>query len=326
MPPVALTALSLATNKESTPNRCVTVWAYIDERDGKLLEAGLERTIISSPSALTFADATSLLESSTDDVPKSMTNTKAVLSVAERNLALWSKRHQQLNQSAQKREKRLSTKELISKELNNASGRRQAIRDDGVGNSFQRSRGHRIVDSSLDLYAFAIGTLMKRAKQPIPRAPGTTRLGTAPLRRYIDGLAQRQAISVLCGYGKPLTLKECQEGARTAANASDNIDNLRSSKQSATTTTKSHGTGSQRRQVSALYKLARHLSSTGGIHNQHQVKAVSTGHNNEVVILGIGATAKCKRVHGTLRSGEKILVQVDNIDPDSGLLEVSLVD
>ena len=325
MPPVALTALSLTTNKESTPNRCVTLWAYIDERDGKLLEAGLERTIISSPSALSFSDATSLLESSADEVPKSMSNARAVLFVAARNLALWSKRHQQLNQSAQKREKRLSTKELISKELNNAPGIRQ-VRDDGVGNSFQRSRGHRVVDSSLDLYAFAIGTLMKRAKQPIPRAPGTTRLGTAPLRRYIDGLAQRQALSVLCGYGKPLTVKECQEGARTAANASYNIDNLRSSKQLPTMAIKGRDTGSQRRQVSALYKLSRHLSSTGGINNQHQVKAVSTGHNNEVVILGIGATAKCKRVKGTLRSGQKILVQVDRIDPEYGVLEVSLVD
>ena len=67
MPPVALTALSLATNKDKIPNRCVTLWAYIDERDGKLLEAGLERTLISSPRALTFADATTLLESNTDE-------------------------------------------------------------------------------------------------------------------------------------------------------------------------------------------------------------------------------------------------------------------
>lgn len=106
LPPVALAALSLATDEGKTPNRCVTLWAYIDERDGKLLEAGLERTIISSPRALTFADATMLLEKDADQVPKPMTNTKAILSVAERNLSLWSQQHKERNQAAQKREKR----------------------------------------------------------------------------------------------------------------------------------------------------------------------------------------------------------------------------
>lgn len=43
LPPVALTALALVTDEKETVNRCVTLWAYIDERDGKLLEAGLER-------------------------------------------------------------------------------------------------------------------------------------------------------------------------------------------------------------------------------------------------------------------------------------------
>ncbi|KAL7537503.1 hypothetical protein ACHAXR_007856 [Thalassiosira sp. AJA248-18] len=326
LPPVALTALSLATNKEKTPNKCVTLWAYIDERDGKLLEAGLERTVISSPNALSFAEATTLLEGNAEDAPKSLSNAKAIISVAERNLGLWSQRHRQLNQAAQKRENRLSNKEFISKELNVSSGTR--TRDDGVGGSFQRSRGHRMVDSSLDLYAFAVGTLMSRAKQPIPRAAGSGadrggRLGTAPLRRYIDGIAQRQALSVLCGYGEPLSLDECREASKIAARASDTIANVRSSKDSPMS--RSRGSGNQRRQVSSLYNLARHLASTGGIQNQQQVKAVSTGHNNEVVILGVGATARCKRVKGTLKSGEKLLVEVSTIDPEKGVLDVLLV-
>ena len=251
------------------------------------MEAGLERTIISSPRALSFDEATSLLESNADEVPKSMSNTRAILSVAERNLALWNKRNVLVNQSALKREKRLRTREMISNELNNASNSQQ-IRDDGVGHSFQRSRGHRMVDSSLDLYASAVGTLMKRAKQPIPRLPSAGadrggRVATAPLRRYIDGIAQKQALSVLCGYGKPMTLEECKKASKIASRASDNIDNLRSSKQSVIV--KDLGKN-QQRQVTALYKLARHLSSTGGIQSKNQVKAISTGKNNEVVIVG----------------------------------------
>ena len=114
----------------------------------------------------------------------------------------------------------------------------EVIALDGVGNSFQRSGGHRLVDSSLDLYSFALGTLVKRAKQPIPRAAGRGadrggRLGKATLRRYIDGIAQRQALSILCGYGKPLTMDECKQASKVASQASDRLDNIRSSKQSA---------------------------------------------------------------------------------------------
>ena len=182
-----------------------------------------------------------------------------------------------------------------------------------------------MVDSSLDLYAFAVETLMSRAKQPIPRAAGSGtdrrgRLGTAPLRRYIDGLAQRQALSALCGYGKPLTLEECHKASKIAARASDSIDTIQSSKQ-----TFMPKTGDKRRQVSALYELARHLESTGGIRNRRQVKALSTGRNNEVVLIGVGAIGKLKGVRGTLKSGEKLLVQVNSLDPEVGLLDVTLV-
>jgi hypothetical protein len=184
-----------------------------------------------------------------------------------------------------------------------------------------------MVDSSLELYAFAIETLMSRAKQPIPRAAGSGsdrrgRLGTAPLRRYIDGIAQKQTLSALCGYGKPLTMEECLEVSKIAARASDSISNILSSKQSPSLHLRSRGSS---RQVSALYELSRHLESTGGINNRRQVKAMSTGRNNEVVIIGLGATGRCTGVKGTLKSGEKVLVHVDRIDPEVGLLEVTLV-
>jgi hypothetical protein len=322
LPPVALAALSLATNKDRTPNRCVSLWAYIDERDGKLLDAGLERTVISSPKALSFAEATSILSSVGSE---SLSDIKSILSVAERNLLLWSKHHQQRSQAAKKREHRLSTKELVSNQIHTLPGGKR--RDDGIGYSFLRSRGHRIVDSSLDLYAFAVGLLMNRANQPIPRALGRGadrggRLGTAPLRRYIDGIAQRQAISVLCGYGTPLTMDECRDASKRAALASDKIDNIRSSKQSNVFGIRNAG---NRRQVSALHNLSRHLASNAGNQTQERLKAISTGSNNEVVILGTGAIGLCKRVKGMLKSGEQVLVRVDKIEPEKGLLHVSLI-
>eukprot|EP00986_Skeletonema_menzelii_P016040 scaffold13318_cov137-Skeletonema_menzelii.AAC.6 len=313
LPPKALSALALSTDGDSY-NECVTVWAYIDERDGKLIEAGLERTIIGSPTALSFDDATNLLESDSQSVPESLTNTRAIITIAERNLSLWSQRRQERSEAAQKREKRLATKELISKELRAAGN---VARDDGVGGSFQRSRGHRLVDSSLDLYAVAIADLMKQKKKPVPRAAGSGadrggRLSTAPLRRYIDGMCQRQAVAVLCGHGKPLSLDECKKASKLASRASDTVANLRS--------TKKRDGSTNNKQRGALHKVARHISSTGA----RKLKAVSSGHNNEVVILGTGAVARCRGVKGTLKGGEKLLIEVITIDPERGLLDVRL--
>ena len=64
----------------------MTLWAYIDERDGRLMEAGLERTIISSPRSMPFTDATALLDGAASS--GSMANAKAILSVVDRNLFL----------------------------------------------------------------------------------------------------------------------------------------------------------------------------------------------------------------------------------------------
>jgi hypothetical protein len=302
------------TNQERVPNRCVTLWAYIDERDGKLLDAGIERTIISSPVALSFKEATQLLEFKQEDVPQGLSDAKAVISVAERNLSLWSNRHKQLNTAAQQRERRLATRELIAAATNEPSSR-----DDGV-RGFQRSRGHRLVDAALDIYAFAVSILMKQAGQPIPRAAGSGvdrggRLGTAPLRRYIDGLAQRQVLSALCKYGIPLSLEECKIAGKAATEASNDITNLRSSKSQGKNT---------KDQISALHKLHRHLISTGGINGERKVKAISTGRNNEIVVEGSGATARLKGT-ASLEGGKKLIVKIVAIEPEKGILECRLV-
>ncbi|KAL7458721.1 hypothetical protein ACHAWC_010357 [Mediolabrus comicus] len=317
LPPVALSALALSTDDDNSTNECVTVWAYIDERDGKLIDAGLERTIISSPKALSFDDATKLLDSEKQDLPKSLSNIRAIIMIAERNLSLWSQRRNERTEAAQKREQRLATKELISRELSAASG--NVARDDGVGGSFQRSRGHRLVDAALDLYAVTVASLMRKRKQPLPLAAGRGadrggRLGTAPLRRYIDGMCQKQAIAVLCDHGMPLSLQECKEASKIASRASDTIANVRSTKKRDGSANTNH------EQRGALHKVARHITSTGAT----SLKALASGHNNEVIILGTGAIARCRGVKGSLKVGQKLLVEVVAIDPERGLLDVSL--
>lgn len=341
MPPVALEALALATEstqdsarlaEDGAVNRCVTVWAYIDERDGKVLDAGVERTLISAPMALDFALATSLLDGNDDGslTPQravALSKAKAVLSVAERNLSLWSKRHRTTNIAARKREERMRVKELLAKETSSPLNNNHR-RDDGGGGeySFQRTRGHRLVDSALDLYGFLLSGLLIRSKVPIPRAPGSGadrggRLGTAPLRRYIDGVSQRQALSVLCDFGgESMTKKQCSDASAAAARANDAMSNVRSVKVGART----HGM----RQRDALRTLAGHLAGISGggsaVKGKSVVPAIGTGRENEVAILGAGAIAKCTGVNGSLKSGERVSVEVTRLEPERGVINVRL--
>jgi len=108
-------------------------------------------------------------------------------------------------------------------------------------------------------------------------------------------------------------LDECKEASKIASRASDTVANLRPTK-------KRDGSIADNKQRGALHKVARHISSTGA----RKLKAVSTGHNNEVVILGTGAVARCRGVKGTLEGGKKLLIEVITIDPERGVLDVSL--
>jgi exoribonuclease R len=208
LPPVVLRAFTFS---EIGPSHCVTLWAYIDERDGKLLDAGIERTVVSAPYKLSFADANALLNEEANETER---HAKAILAVVDRNLRKWSLYHQGHSTAARQRETRLSTR---AKHPNNA---RSKFQSDNGSDGFRRTRSHRLVDAALDLYANASAGLLLRAKAPIPRAPGADesrggRLATSPLRRYIDGQAQRQLLAVLCQYGEPLSFEECTNWERS---------------------------------------------------------------------------------------------------------------
>lgn len=327
LPPTVLHSLSLTSSTldmtSQAPmrpkrgiNRCVTLWVYIDEATGKLLDAGLERTLISAPLAFSYHSATAILDGTIEKQDPVLDKAKALLGVAERNLNLWSNFHRSKNKAAQSREDRLSAREVVGKEVYGTI----SSRDDGR-EGFQRSRGHRLVDSALNLYGYALNGLLYRKDVPIPQVAGTgrNRLGrvaTAPLRRYIDGVAQRQALSVLCNYGgKALTRKEAASEGKKATSAINAISNIKSFK--------SHGkmnTPMTNKKSKEIRSLQRHLKEHSG-----PIPAMSTGNQNEVVILGIGAVASCKGIRGTLKPGEKIMVDIQKIDEASGRISAVLV-
>jgi hypothetical protein len=335
MPPLVIQALSLdiffnpilsqkmpTDMNRPTTNRCVTLWAYIDERNGELLESGLERTIISCPLALSFDSATTLLEGSLDSRnDPGLAKARAVLGVAERNLRLWSENHQIQNTGAQSRENRLAVREVIAKQV--MQGKNQ--RDDGRDGGFQRSRGHRLVDDSLNLYAYATARLMRMRNAPIPKAYGSPdmRLATGPLRRYVDGMAQRQALSVMCRHGgSPMTLAECMEAGQVATDAINSITNVSSFKPDTSGRKVTVRKGLPEQQRKAFMVLQAHMARN----KDRPVPAISNGKQNEVVILGVGAIATCKGVEGTLKPGDRVMVRILSLNEYRGTISVVLVE
>jgi RNB domain len=227
LPPVVLRSLAFPDANDTAWAGCraVTLWAYIDERNGRLLDAGIERTLTSVPIQLSFGEAASVMEGKGS---KEMEKARAILLVVERNVNKWQKYNRQRNAAAQKRESRLSAREHLSGSTVDIKG----SRDDGA-DGFQRTRGHRLVDATLDLYSIASSSLLRKAGAALPRAIGADasrggRFATAPLRRYIDGQAQRQLLAVCCNYGQRMSLDECKEVSKLANKAVNAINNVRS--------------------------------------------------------------------------------------------------
>ena len=74
----------------------------------------------------------------------------------------------------------------------------------------------RVFDTALICYWVVFNTAFKWGGGGVPRMPGTRRVGTAPLRRYVDGLVQWQVIAALLGdqnkntNAKPMRFKEME--------------------------------------------------------------------------------------------------------------------
>jgi len=339
LPPVALKGLSFdtvqATGDES-PNknsyhRCVTVWVYLDETTGTLLDAGVERSVLRAPVGLSYADATSLLEGKIDTTgDKALGRTKQLLSYLYRNLNAWSQQRLETSSAAQRREDRLATKEYVASIQQQASGKDQQERRDDGSDGFQRTAGHKLVDMSLDLYSYILAGLVKRKNAFIPQQAGSEqgrggRVATAPLRRYIDGMAQRQVLSVLCHHNAPVMTKaECIRVSQQATEAYNAVSNIRSVKTKGSSNSNNRLTSSStfKGQKGAVQKLKLYL----GGDKTKIIPAVGTGKGNDVVVKGVGAIAKVKAMKHPLTEGQEVLVKVLKMDADTGNLSVILVD
>ena len=333
LPPALLETLALDVAKHSsvTPqrnlnllNRCATTWVYMDGTTGRILDSGMERTLISAPLALTFQEASDILDGDGEKLSGDLKKAQTLLKLLERDVLKWkdTEKMRSPSSSSKTREDRLVVREEIDALIFGDTSR-----DDGR-EGFKRTRGHRLVDACLDLQGFALTNLVRRSNHNLPFVAGAQRDGrvaTAPLRRYIDGVAQWQALAVLCGYGgEPYSREECAEIGLQATKAVNSVLNIQSFKTSASAKSSGVSSGGGRKQQQAAREL-QHLLSTGA-REQDTFSAVSTGKHSEVVIVQVGAVAFCEGIQGTLKPGAKILVSVRDIDLGSGRIRVAIVD
>eukprot|EP00536_Pseudo-nitzschia_multiseries_P008457 jgi/Psemu1/325214/estExt_fgenesh1_pg.C_2150002 len=300
-------------------NRAVTLWAYIDERNGFILDMGFERSIISRPLALSFKTATNLLKASDEQqqkFPPMLAKARVLLSKVDQNIEKYNEYRMKTQDSARAREKKLASREFVSNQVYRGNTKRR--RDDG-SDGFQRSRGHKLVDSILECYEGAFRMMMRKHKALVPHHQGLNndgRSASSPLRTYLHGLAQRQALSVLCDYGgEPIGDKKCKEIGQTTRNAY---------------TARQHVGGAvkgpkavSKQQLQAVRSLNFHLQKHPRSRNR-VIPAISTGVNSEVVIQGVGAIALCKEVPGTIARGVKVMVRILDIDAKNGKVVVAL--
>jgi hypothetical protein len=315
-------------------NRCVTMWLYIDEESGKILDSGLDRTLISRPVALSFKSASALL-TGTSPLPSNTNNLikcnddpmvskiRAILKVAERNIQKWRDYRLSTSQYAQHREDRISSYEEMSRHVYGSTNRRDDGRD-----GFQRTRGHRLVDDSMDLYGYTLTKLIDKAQGSLPRVVGArdARVATAPLRRFIDGVAQRQALSILCGFGgNHMSKQECDMIGRQATESLNRISNFNTSKQKGKSSVISSTRVISKKQQQEAVRLLK-IQAGNKLDKITLLPAISTGKGSEVLLMGIGAVATCRGIKGTLRPGSKVQVRLEKIDDQNGKIMTILVD
>jgi hypothetical protein len=115
-----------------------------------------------------------------------------------------------------------------------------------------------------------------------------------------------------------MTIEECTIVGKTATDTVNKVRNINFRKGS-------DGNGrimiqSDDKDNAALKKLQQHLMSHGS--KVAAVPAIGTGHDNIVIIQGLGIRVKCHGVNGTLHPGERILVEIVKLNAENGLFTV----
>lgn len=181
--------------------------------------------------------------------------------------------------------------------------------------------------------ATAILALTQKTTATVPRLPGSStskggRLATAPLRRYIDCMSQRQILSVLCGQGTALTSAECREVSERCGKVRNSIvasaNAGRGSNNDARSLTQKQELQLLTKAIQTKNKLARGKSSA------MVVNAIATGRKSEVVIKGTSIRCLVENKDGRqgergYAAGTELRVRIVSIDPSKNFIRLESV-
>jgi RNB domain len=282
MPPVALEALSLSAK---VPNEAVTVALKLNATTGAVESSRIMLTVLPPVVPLSYDAANELLANGDTELTAMIELTRLSAAAAGRTCATAPSK----------------TVPLLQRDK---SGNARSY-------TYKETPTHLLISEVLALYSGVAVDACRRAGAALPMLvghgervlTGRTRFATAPLRRFVDLLAQRQVCAVL---GKRPLLSKKQVGdavhqltrRRNKVLAADRVED----------------------EKLKFEALATHCNkskiATGLPHAV--VQATATGRDNEVSINGLGVLVqiKGKKMQGW-QSGDAVSIQISNVDVQS---------
>jgi len=178
LPPPLLKALGLSKN---SPNECVSAVMEFDA-GGKLRRSTLVRSVIPPVRSLTFEEVSALF--------KDNSFSSVVHDDFKGLLALLMQRRRWRKVSKEEPQQQAALQPMKWRQRTDGSWRPEVV---------SKTAAHQVVGDVLSLFTYIAWRFARAANLPLLPQMEDMRIGTAPLRRYADLVAQRQLTAVLDG-------------------------------------------------------------------------------------------------------------------------------
>ena len=303
LPPALLQSVCLSATE---PNECLTALLQLDAF-GRVRQGRIIRSIVPPVRVLTFSQIDELLEDYSID----------------------SQVHDELRQVAA-----IALRRAQAKGRGSGNGstvvRWRGVRDGAVRPELVLKTASRtLVDEALGMFSYAARVTTRRLN--LLRLPQTEhqRIGTAPLRRYSDLVAQRQLASALCGDpGMPASevaaverwIKQRQSDLQQALQRTEQPQMLRALESQCARQASASQRGFAVLEATVV-RPARRSGGQGGRGSLLEVRLVAGG----MLASAYTQTATHVRRAEQLKVGQKVRVRLRSVDARRGLVDVELL-
>jgi len=279
LPPTALNALSFSNHE---PNEAISVVIKLNPETGEIDKFTLVPSVIAPVSSLTYDEANDMLALNHEN----LSNMDKILSSVCEKLGL--------DALAMKRRK-------FPTMTKNESG-------DTILSDHKNSPAHLMVDRALAIYTHVTTKICTGSGIAMPvlvgqekrMKSGKSRFGTAPLRRYVDLLAQRQ-LSASLGKSPPLNKKTITEAVHQLSVVRNRV-------------LASNWKEDSSLKLEALAMHCRKSMEISGL-SYAVVEGVATDKPGEAVIQGLGISVSVKGKTKNWKSGDRVKLRISKVDP-----------